>query len=216
MTQVDAVPDSSDRQTDDRGPTAQRIADAAVELFYRQGYPQTSVREITAACGITPGALYNHFPSKEELLWTVVERTHRINEQSIADALERAEDDPVAQLRELVRAVTTTHSTDRLAAIVSRNEARRLPEAQARQALESQRRIRRTFERTLEAGRDSGAFRLALPDGSPAYVPVVAKAILDLCIHCGLWFRPDGALDTDQLADTYAALVLQMVGAEGV
>lgn len=193
---------------------ATKIVAAAVELFYRQGYPQTSVREITAACGITPGALYNHFQSKEELLWEVVRDTHEMSERVAREALERAGDDPIAQLRELVRAMTVMHSTNRLSAIVSRNEARRLPQAQARQALDSQRWMRRTFEQTLQAGVDAGAFRIALPDGEPASIPVVAKAILDLCVHCGLWFRPDGPLDTDQLAATYIVLVLQMVGVD--
>lgn len=198
----------------ERGPTAAKITAAAVELFYRQGYPQTSVREITAACGITPGALYNHFQSKEELLWEVVRDTHEMSERVAREALDGAGGDPVAQLRELVRAMTVMHSTNRLSAIVSRNEARRLPEPRAARALESQRWMRRTFERTLEAGVASGAFRLGLADGSDAYPPVVAKAILDLCVHCGLWFRPDGPLDTAQLAETYIALVLRMVGVD--
>src|SRR5262245_55098829 len=48
------------------GTTLQRrIADAAIELFYRNGATATSVRDITAACGLSPGALYNHFSSKE-------------------------------------------------------------------------------------------------------------------------------------------------------
>lgn len=198
----------------ERGPMAEKIVEAAVDLFYRQGYPQTTVRQITSACGITPGALYNHFASKEELLWEVVRETHEMSERVAREALERAGDDPVDQLRELARAMTVMHSTHRLPAIVSRNEARRLPQAQARQALDSQRWMRRTFERTLEAGVRSGAFRISLPDGSPASVPVIAKGILDLCVHCGLWFRPDGPLDTDQLAETYVVLVLQMVGAD--
>ena len=49
-------------------PLQCKIAEAAVELFYRKGAPGTTVREITAACGLSPGALYNHFDSKDHLL----------------------------------------------------------------------------------------------------------------------------------------------------
>ena len=49
-----------------------RIAEAAIELFYSQGATATSVRDITSACGLTPGALYNHFSSKEQLLYVLI------------------------------------------------------------------------------------------------------------------------------------------------
>src|SRR3954451_15678129 len=57
-------------------PLQQRLAAAAVELFYRQGALATSVRQITEACGLTPGALYNHFESKDQLLYVVVRDIH--------------------------------------------------------------------------------------------------------------------------------------------
>ncbi|SNQ47670.1 DNA-binding transcriptional regulator, AcrR family [Frankia canadensis] len=41
---------------------------AASGLFYRSGYPNVSTEEIAASVGITAGALYRHFRSKEELL----------------------------------------------------------------------------------------------------------------------------------------------------
>jgi AcrR family transcriptional regulator len=57
-------------------PTRERILDAAVELFGRQGYAGTSVGEIEAAAGLSPrsGALYKHFPSKAALLAATVRR----------------------------------------------------------------------------------------------------------------------------------------------
>src|SRR5690349_17475077 len=55
-------------------PTRERILDAAVELFGRQGYTRTSVGEIEAAAGLVPrsGGLYKHFPSKRALLEAAV------------------------------------------------------------------------------------------------------------------------------------------------
>jgi AcrR family transcriptional regulator len=50
--------------------TRERLLDAAIELFARQGYSSTSVADIQRACGLSPGsgALYKHFPSKKALL----------------------------------------------------------------------------------------------------------------------------------------------------
>ena len=50
--------------------TRDRLLDAAIALFARQGYSSTSVADIQQACGLSPGsgALYKHFPSKKALL----------------------------------------------------------------------------------------------------------------------------------------------------
>jgi AcrR family transcriptional regulator len=61
-------------------PTRERILDAAVELFGRQGYSGTSVGEIEAAAGLAPraGGLYKHFASKRALLEEAVTRRARV------------------------------------------------------------------------------------------------------------------------------------------
>ncbi len=45
-----------------------RILDAAIELFGRQGFEGTTVREIAAKCRISDAAVYHHFGSKRDLL----------------------------------------------------------------------------------------------------------------------------------------------------
>lgn len=48
-----------------------RVVDEAARLFSERGYHAASVRDIAAACGMTVGAIYSHFDSKEELLVAV-------------------------------------------------------------------------------------------------------------------------------------------------
>ncbi len=48
--------------------TEKKILDAALELFFKKGYSATSISEITNSVGMTKGALYSHFKSKQELL----------------------------------------------------------------------------------------------------------------------------------------------------
>src|ERR1700753_1372931 len=73
--------------------TRERILDTALELFTRQGYDKTSLRDITARLGITKAALYYYFERKEDLL---VELHHRFEEMGsgLLDALEAAPDGP--------------------------------------------------------------------------------------------------------------------------
>lgn len=84
----------------------QQILDAAERLLSSAGYADMTVGDIAAAAGITRGALYFYFGSKQEVLTALVARTvHALNEKAgsvrtdtgpvdevIATALERIAD----------------------------------------------------------------------------------------------------------------------------
>ena len=56
------------------GDTKKRIAEIALELFSKNGYPGTSMSDIAKQLGITKTALYKHYTSKHEILECIVER----------------------------------------------------------------------------------------------------------------------------------------------
>lgn len=56
-----------------RGDTRQELLDAALELFARQGYAATTVRQIADVVGVRDSAMYAHFQAKRELLDTLVD-----------------------------------------------------------------------------------------------------------------------------------------------
>lgn len=49
------------------------IRERALELFVSTGFGQVSMRELARHVGIAPGSLYNHFPSKQALLFDLIE-----------------------------------------------------------------------------------------------------------------------------------------------
>src|SRR6478672_10854274 len=68
----------------------QAIEDAASSLFHEHGYSGTSVRDIARAVDIQGASLYAHVASKQEVLWSIVERTASRFEAA-ADAVEAAD-----------------------------------------------------------------------------------------------------------------------------
>jgi len=83
------APDPSGlRRKNDPAGVRARILDAALGLFQRQGFNATSVHEITAAAGVTGGALHHHFPTKQALGEAVIG-------ESVAAAVEEAWIEPV-------------------------------------------------------------------------------------------------------------------------
>lgn len=54
--------------------TREKITRTATELFCRQGFAATSISDLLAACDLTKGSLYFHFPGKEDVALAVLER----------------------------------------------------------------------------------------------------------------------------------------------
>lgn len=61
------------RRRPTRSQTRRQLLDAAVEVFARRGIANTSLSDIAAAAGLTKGAVYSNFASKDELLLTIME-----------------------------------------------------------------------------------------------------------------------------------------------
>ncbi|MER7077528.1 transcriptional regulator, TetR family [Saccharopolyspora kobensis] len=54
--------------------TAERIAAAALEILLAEGVEAVTMRRVAAAVGVTPMATYRHYPNREALLRSVVDR----------------------------------------------------------------------------------------------------------------------------------------------
>ena len=64
--------DPSQRHHDKNG-VAERILEAAVQLFARQGFSGTSTRKIARLAGVNEASLFRHFSSKQELFWAALQ-----------------------------------------------------------------------------------------------------------------------------------------------
>jgi TetR/AcrR family transcriptional regulator len=87
------------------GPPPEVLLDAAFQTFAARGYRATRLEEVADAAGVTKGAIYYYFDSKEDLLRRALETRHRAIFQEIEEALvtERA---PVsAKIRFVLRKV---------------------------------------------------------------------------------------------------------------
>lgn len=116
--------------TELRAPTRDRILDAAVELFGRQGYHGTSVGEIEQAAGLSPrsGALYKHFPSKAALLSAVVRRRERATEELVEAVDASMIGDVRSELRLLARLSLATVGADQPVLRIIMREGESFPE----------------------------------------------------------------------------------------
>ncbi|MDZ7841703.1 MAG: TetR/AcrR family transcriptional regulator [Gammaproteobacteria bacterium] len=77
------------------------VLDTAEHLFYEEGFHATGIDRVVAEAGVARMTLYNHFPSKEALVESVLERRYRRYLDDLHDAVAgRGNDSAVAAMAE--------------------------------------------------------------------------------------------------------------------
>ena len=186
----------------------QAIEEAASSLFRERGYSGTSVRDIARAVDIQGASLYAHVTSKQEVLWSIVERMASAFE-SAADAVEAADPGAAAfgrgaYLIALVRAhvEVITDDIERASVFIHEWRAlqgdRRADIARRRDAYEAR------FCSVIADGVRTGAFLAPDPEVAARYLLTALNGLVT-------WYRPDGRLSPLAIADIYADLSLRAV-----
>jgi len=91
------------RQAARSASTRAKLIRAARALFARRGYAAVGTEEIVRRAGVTRGALYHQFPSKEDLFLAVYEQVERELTASVAGLLDEVAS-PFAAMRQGIRA----------------------------------------------------------------------------------------------------------------
>jgi AcrR family transcriptional regulator len=193
-------------------PPIEAIRAAAFKQFAERGYPVVTVRDIMKACGLTQGALYNHFKSKDELLHDIIASTQIELERVCQQAMVDAGDDPRAQLAAVVRAYVMRHCRLRIEALVANREIGWLDAARVADIRRSRRAIRDVVVAILFRGVDGGVFdppRI----GDRLDLKAIAMALLDQWTHVSMWYGPAGEVAEEEMAGLYADMALLAVGA---
>ena len=189
------------------------IRAAAFAQFAERGYPVVTVRDIMKACGLTQGALYNHFKSKDELLHDIIASTQAELERICQQAVAAAGDDPRAKLAAFVRVYVVRHCRLRVEALVANREIGWLDAERVTDIRRSRRAIRDILVGVLVQGVEKGVFDPPQVDGRRD-LKALAMALLDQCTHISMWYGPGGRLGEEQMARLYAEMALRSAGAK--
>ena len=191
------------------GPTAERIHDAALSLFNDRGYTGTTVRELADACDLTPGAIYNHYASKEALLFAIVDRVHDLADATLSETLRSVGNDPVTQLDALAAAFTAFHIARPRETRVANRDYIYLPREQRDSVVRRRRRVRALFADVLRDGERRGAFSLS-ELGSDDAVQAASMAILNMVVLVAEWFDASGPRSEQDTAELHGRLALRI------
>ena len=187
-----------------RPAAVERLLDAASHAFAEKGFHATTTRDIAARAGMSPAAVYVHFATKEALLYELSLVGHRAALDVVRAAVDRAGNDPSAQLTTVVRDFASWHATHRRTARVVQYELTALTPGHRKVIDALRREIQDTVRAVLVRGVDAGQV-------VGADVAGTALAVLSLAVDVARWYRPEGPRSPAEIGDLYAGLVLRMV-----
>jgi AcrR family transcriptional regulator len=194
------------------GAKRAEILAAATERFGRDGYEHTKWADIAADVGVGPTALYHYFESKQHCLYVIMEQAIEDFRARFAKLTARHADPRVA-LDAVMRDCfdLSDHDVLRNRLLVAEqgllSGRRSSPrEEQARQAARARTRDLEfawaTFlDRAMQAG--------AIPEHDPR---MLTRAILGLYNSIWQWYRPNGAIALDRVAEVFSNRTLDMMG----
>jgi AcrR family transcriptional regulator len=181
--------------------TAEAITQAAVELFWRHGYEATTLREVAAEVGIQVGSLYNHIPSKEELLFSIMSG---VIEDLITELEKRLEgiEDPVERLRAAIECHVMFHADRAREVFIGNSELRSLSDPNRTAVVRLRDRYEAIIANILRQGSNSGAFDLH-------DVKLTAYAVVSVGTQVSNWYHDNGRLSLPKIAEVYTDLILE-------
>ena len=196
-----AVP-LSERVTVDYGPamsintrhSRESVVRAAGKLFALRGYHGTSMKDLGDELGLLKSSIYSHVSSKEDLLLEVVRRAERLFNDSARQALETASGE-AGRLRALIGGHLQVILDHRDEASTFLNEARALDERYRGAVVAARGRYERRFRQVIDRGVRGGEFDDRV---DPATASIFILSILNAV---GRWYRPDGRLGPEELAE---------------
>jgi AcrR family transcriptional regulator len=180
------------------------VLDAACLLFADRGYRATSMKDIAEELGVRAPSLYNHVPSKQDILYAIMDTAMDRAITALDEALAGI-DDVSEQLRRATESLVLDFLRYPAEVTVCNNEVRSLDPGN-RLAIVAKRdsygaRVRRIIEHGCRIGR----FRTRTPH-------IAAFAVLEMGNGAKSWFKPSGHYTDTFVAGAYGEFALRVVG----
>jgi len=172
---------------------------AAARLFVEKGFDATTTRDIAEAVGMRSGSPFYHFRSKQDLLKAAMIEGLDAGNARLRAAIEGIVD-PERRLRILVRTHLGTLLEGDCRSPLLVNEMRALDAAAHAEIVQAFDRYQVPWQQTLDELEKAGKLASAAPP-----VRLLLFGMLNWSSH---WYRADGDLSVDELADATVAMLL--------
>ena len=172
---------------------------AAARLFVEKGFEATTTRDIADAVGMRSGSPFYHFRSKQDLLKAAMAEGLETGYRHLQTAIEGI-DDPEQRLRTLIRTHLGNLLEGECEAPMLLYESRSLDAAGRSEIAAITDRYQKPWQTTLDELAKAGRLRTSAPP--------VRLFLFGMLNWTPQWYRPDGGLSLDQMAECVATMLL--------
>lgn len=183
------------------GDTKELLVATALRLFDKNGYPRTSVEDIVDGAGLTKGAFYHHFDSKEEVL-EIIHNIYVDNQIAYCREVMAEYSDPRDQLRHVAIGTIVNLGQYRAHVSVYLQDRRFLTGDRQRNISKKRREIDDLFCQIIQAGIDEGYFR------SDLSAKLTSFGLIGMYAWVINWWRPGGAMSLEEIGEHYVDLIV--------
>jgi AcrR family transcriptional regulator len=181
---------------------ADRVTAAALDLFATQGYATTSVQQIVEAAGVTKGAMYHYFQSKDDLLFAVYDRMLALQKAHLDQIV--AAGGPVEDVVRAVCVDVVETTIDFLPeGTVFFRSMHMLTEPRLKEVTQRRREYHDAFAALLRRGQDEGVFRADVPR------PLLVAHFFSDVHYLSHWYSPEGPETKSEVAHQLTELFLR-------
>ena len=181
--------------------TRREIKEAAKRLIAVQGFTATTVRQIARKVSMKGGSLYYHFGGKDEILFSILDEGNRLLLSAAERVLKLNLKDAPTILRRLIQEHIRILAEDPAQFMVVTRELNRL-KGEHRQRIMSQRdQYEGVIQEVLIQGIKEKSIR-------QCNVKVVSYGVIALLNGIAYWYRPDGRLTVERIAEEYSQVLL--------
>ncbi len=193
-----------DSQITKGAETRHRILEAAIKVFASKGYHETRVDEIVAASNTSKGAVYFHFPGKQEVFLTIIDELAGLLENRLADAITEQEDG-VERVNAALRSCLETFGKYRKLAKIFLIQAVGLGAAFEEKRLEIHDRFVRIIKNYLDQAVEEG-------DIAPLDTEVAACAWMGAINEVVIKWVHTGQPEPERVLPTLRTMLLRSIG----
>src|ERR1700676_3729162 len=180
----------------------QEILRTAARLFQQRGYDATSMNDVAAALKLSKGGLYHHFPSKDEILFEIMNHAMEITQERVLDPVRRIAD-PEDRLRALIRLHIEVVLSPRDREItVMLHENHPLPPALRKRINARKKEYIHFLENLMAEVQKKGPYQPKKVSPRAA-----AFALLGLINWIYQWYKPEGELQAQNLIPQFTDLI---------
>lgn len=176
------------------------VLSSAARLFRQQGFQATSLRDIAKTAGVLLGSIYYRYPTKEDILITLMERAITSLTQAIREEIEPISD-PVEKLRLGLRAHLRTLLSGDDAVFILLHEWRTLAGNPRRRMISLRDQYEQFWMELLEAASNTGIIREGVD------LKLVRLFGFGAVNSVAQWYSSSNVRAPEQLADAFWAFL---------